>query len=343
MKYTNKIIIFLVFLTIFSCSEDTESDWKKIKSETAPAIRFDSCSFYRIKNNSFYILAGRASENRIYNDIWRFDLSSEQWSSVTTPTGTKIDSGGRMNYCSYDNKNDILYLYGINGSGNTLPSNILKWTLKDNKMEEIALSSLPDTSLRGHSLTLLKSKLAEPSLIIFGGEDTGNTLNNDIRIFSLVSKTFEKLEVSGEKPLARMNHTAILSSDNKLIIIGGKSNSGALNDAWSFDFTTKKWEKLSSATLLKGYYNSNFYNESDNSVIFYGGKDLNGNISNFLKYDISNNTWKEIDSSPEPGSLSGASIMLSSDNKFYLFGGSLINDKNESVSVNETWKYQGIK
>ncbi len=337
MKITKFLIPVFVAFIVFSCSSEDDISWKEISSSETPSVRYDTCSFYQESNNSFYIIGGRSSQNQRYNDVWKFSIADKEWSKVSV-SGTSLDSGGRMNYCVYDDKNDIAYLYGKNGSGNALPSNILKYYVNQNKLEELASSSIPDTSLRGHSISLLKSGLSEPSLIIFGGEDAGGTINNDIRVFSINSKTFEKLNVSGTKPSPRTFHTAAIS-DSKLIIIGGKANSGAINDIWSFDFTTKKWTQVNSNIPLKGYYNSSFYNKNNNSILFYGGKNSNDNLSNFLKYDINENSWETIDNSPKPGALSGSAIFVSKNEYFYIFGGNFLNDKNESTSTNKTWSY----
>ncbi len=337
MKSFKLLTAFLVIFAFSCSSEDTIKGWKEISTSTTPPVRYDTCSFYQKSTDSFFIIGGRSSENKKYNDIWKFNISSEEWSEVS-PSGTALEIGGRMNYCIYDTLNDVAYIYGKNGSGNALPSNILKYYVSQNRMEEIATSSVPDTSLRGHSVSLLKTGLPEPSLIIFGGEDAGNTMNNDIRIFSLNSRTFEKLNISGIKPSPRTLHTAVISN-NKLIIIGGKSSSTSSNDIWSFDFTSKKWTQISSDIPLKGYYSSSYYNQEENTVLFYGGKDSNNNLSNFLKYDINKNTWQTIDEAPKPGPLSGAAIITSKDNNFYMFGGNFLNDKNESTSTSKTWSY----
>jgi N-acetylneuraminic acid mutarotase len=335
-----KTTSLLLFILITSCSTETEVGWKEIKSTNTPSVRYDSCYFYQTTTNSFYIVGGRNSQNQSYNDIWKLDISKGSWSQKPTPSGASLDSVGRMNYCAFDKDNDLLYLYGKNSSGNTLPSEILKWAVNDNILEEIAPSSVPDTS-RGHSIILLKSGLSEPSLVIFGGEDTGSVKNNDIKTFSLSSKKFETLNISGIKPPERTNHIAVLSKNNKMIVIGGESNSGSLKDIWSFDFTTKSWTEINSVnSKIDGYYNSHFYSDSDNSIIFYGGKNSTGKfLSNFIKYDITNNTWEELDSNPQPSELSGSAIISPSKGKFYLFGGNSMNSNQEPVSTNKTWKY----
>lgn len=337
MKIIKYLILLFIALIVLSCSSEENTNWKEIKSSNTPSARYDTCSFYQESTDSFYIIGGRSSQNQRYNDIWKFSIEKKEWSKVST-YGTSLDSAGRMNYCAYDDENEIAYIYGKNGSGNALPSNILKYYVSQNKLEEIASSSIPDISLRGHSVSLLKSGLPEPSLVIFGGEDAGGTINNDIRIFSINSRTFEKLNVSGTKPSPRTFHSAIIA-DGKLIVIGGKASSAPINDIWSFDFTTKKWTQISSNIPLKGYYNSSFYNKNNNSILFYGGKDSDNNSSNFLKYDINNNTWETIDDTTKPGALSGAAISVSKDNHFYIFGGNFLNDKNEATSTNKTWSY----
>jgi len=245
-----------------------------------------------------------------------------------------------MNYCTYDEENDLVYIYGISEGGNASPSQILKWTLSSHSLEELAASNIPSTS-RGHSLLLLKKGLAEPSLVIFGGEDAGGNKNNEIRYFSLNSKKFEILEVTGDKPKKRLLHTAAISTDNKMIIIGGKSGSVQYNDVWSFDFGTKKWTKLISDNKdIKTYSSSSFYNKKDNSILLYGGSLSNSDkfSSDLLSYDISNNKFEVLEENAKPGELSGSSMIVVSSNELIIFAGNSINSKNEVVSNNKLWK-----
>ena len=330
---------FLIFLVAFaSCSGDDEGGWTKLDEKNSPEARYDACSFYNPDSDSFYIIGGRSSQNKKYNDIHTFDIRNKKWIKLN-PSGIVLDKGGRMNYCVYDYENHFAYLYGRNAGGNSMPSNIVKYDLVNNRLTEIAASNIPDTSLRGHSVVLLKSGLGEPSLVIFGGENAGNTKNNDIRVFSLISKEFKKLEVSGEKPKARVFHTAVVTLNNKMLIIGGDSSSGVLNDIWSFDFSSEKWKKIASDIPLSSYYVSSFYSKKLNKIFFYGGKNSDKITSDFLVYDIDSNKWEVPDKSPKPGKLSGASLIGSDNGDIFIFGGNYINEKNESVSVNLLYKY----
>ena len=336
MKIIKLVTFSLLLFLLVSCAEETDSPWQEIKVSNAPEARYDTCSFYNPASKSIYIIGGRSSQNKKFNDVWVFDIRNKKWVKLS-PAGT-IDKGGRMNYCIYDEKNNLVYLYGRNAGGNSLPSNIVKYDLINNKFTEIAPSNLPDTSLRGHSVILLKSGLQEPSLVIFGGEDAGNTINNDIRVFSILSKTFTKLEISGEKPKERIFHTAILTPNNKMLVIGGKSTSGTLNDMWEFDFNTKKWKKLSDNIPLNAYYTSYFYDKNRNKIFFYGGKKDDEILSKFMSYDLKTQKWETIDQNPKPKKLSGSAVNAD-DDYIYIFSGNYINDKNESVSTNKLFRY----
>ena len=322
-----------------SCTEDEKTGWNEVKSDNAPSARYDSCSFYQNSIKSFFVIGGLTQDTRL-NDIWKFDTNTNSWREVPTPSGVSLKDAGRMNYCVFDQDTDSLYLYGINEGGNASPSRILKYYVNSNKIEELASSNVPGTS-RGHSLLLLKNGLPEPSLVIFGGEDGGSNKNNDVRVFSLISKEFEVLEVNGLKPRARMLHTAVISDDNKMIIVGGKSNSGNSNDIWSFDFTTKTWTEVSlNNENIQTYFTSNTYDEESNSIYLFGGQksDSSEFSSDLLKYSIEDDDWKELNSDSKPGELSGSALILTPENNLYIFGGNSINSKNETIPNNKLWK-----
>jgi len=341
MKISNLIHFILLLSLAISCGEESNkaTGWQDLSSDIAPESRYESCSFYKEKENSMYIVGGLTSTTR-YDDIWKYEISNNVWKPIVKPAGEELKPGGRMNYCTYDEISDALYLYGISEGGNASPSRILKWKLASHTIEEVAASNIPGT-LRGHSLLLLKTGLPEPSLIIFGGEDAGGTKNNSIKIFGLNSKTFKELELTGNKPKERMFHTAAISSDNKMIIIAGKSNIGQHNDIWSFDFTTKTWtELLSDNKDISTSSSSSFYNKKDNTILMYGGaKEGSSKFSSDLtSYDISSKTLKVLESNAKPGELLGSSIIVTSLNELFIFAGNSINSKNEVVSNNKTWK-----
>lgn len=87
----------------------------------------------------------------------------------------------------------------------------------------------------GHSLTPIGSKA-----YLFGGSDRGISFN-DLHVYDAVSDAWTLLFPTGVKPPGRSNHAAGLDSNGNLIVIGGDSNKGYLNDVWTYSPAYNIW------------------------------------------------------------------------------------------------------
>ena len=85
------------------------------------------------------------------------------------------------------------------------------------------------------------------SLVVFGGFRFGEKTNTTYR-YHIKKNTWEQISyLRGPSP--RVGRSAVVYSDDKngdqMIVFGGKDNENdKLNDIWSFNFETKKWNEL---------------------------------------------------------------------------------------------------
>ncbi|XP_030643252.1 rab9 effector protein with kelch motifs [Chanos chanos] len=90
----------------------------------------------------------------------------------------------------------------------------------------------------GHSTTLLSNKL-----IIFGGRKTATYLN-DLHVLDLGFMEYSTVKCANMAPLPRGFHAALPVSDNRILISGGCSAIGALQDLHLFNLDTNLWTSL---------------------------------------------------------------------------------------------------
>ncbi|XP_073725628.1 kelch domain-containing protein 2-like [Misgurnus anguillicaudatus] len=95
----------------------------------------------------------------------------------------------------------------------------------------------------GHSTTLLSNKL-----IIFGGGNTAAYLN-DLHILDLGFMEYTAVKYENLPPLARGFHAAMPVSDNRVLISGGCSAIGVLQDLHLFNIDTNTWTSVVSPWL----------------------------------------------------------------------------------------------
>ncbi|XP_058471663.1 uncharacterized protein zgc:163014 isoform X1 [Solea solea] len=95
----------------------------------------------------------------------------------------------------------------------------------------------------GHSATLLSQKL-----IIFGGRKTATYLN-DLHVLDLGFMEYTAVKCGNMPPLPRGFHAALPVSDNRILVSGGCSAIGALQDVHIFNTDTSTWSSVASPAL----------------------------------------------------------------------------------------------
>ncbi|XP_053191135.1 uncharacterized protein zgc:163014 [Scomber japonicus] len=95
----------------------------------------------------------------------------------------------------------------------------------------------------GHSATLLSQKL-----IIFGGRKTATYLN-DLHVLDLGFMEYTAVKCGNMLPLPRGFHAALPVSDNRILVSGGCSAIGALQDVHIFNTDTNIWNSVASPLL----------------------------------------------------------------------------------------------
>ncbi|XP_070834666.1 rab9 effector protein with kelch motifs [Chaetodon trifascialis] len=95
----------------------------------------------------------------------------------------------------------------------------------------------------GHSATLMSQKL-----IIFGGRKTATYLN-DLHILDLGFMEYTAVKCGNMPPLPRGFHAALPVSHNRILVCGGCSAIGALQDVHIFSTDTHMWSSVASPLL----------------------------------------------------------------------------------------------
>ncbi|XP_035608173.1 uncharacterized protein LOC118368288 isoform X2 [Oncorhynchus keta] len=95
----------------------------------------------------------------------------------------------------------------------------------------------------GHTTTLLSNQM-----LIFGGRKTATYLN-DLHILDLGFMEYTAVKYENMPPLPRGYHAALPVSDNRMLVSGGCSAVGALQDVHIFNTDTSMWHSVVSPLL----------------------------------------------------------------------------------------------
>nr|XP_020446702.1 uncharacterized protein LOC109955158 isoform X2 [Monopterus albus] len=100
-----------------------------------------------------------------------------------------------------------------------------------------------DRPLPRHTATLLSQRL-----LIFGGRRTATYLN-DLHVLDLGFMEYTAVKCGNMPPLARGFHAALPVSDNRILVGGGCSTIGALQDVHVFNTDTNMWSSVACPLL----------------------------------------------------------------------------------------------
>ena len=138
-------------------------------------------------------------------------------------------------------------------------------------------------------------------MVIFGGSgEASNMYYNAVYILNLVEgeESWELLDPSGEKPLARSGHTAVYDPvGQRMIVFGGEAWGGKfMNDVYELDLVKgrESWRRLqTSGDIPSGRsFHTAVYDSAHHRMIVFGG--YNGEIYNDLfTLDLDSLTWRK--------------------------------------------------
>jgi len=129
-------------------------------------------------------------------------------------------------------------------------------------------------------------------MVVFGGKDSSDSLLDDC--WELVESTWTKISVTGDKPPARWQHTAVWipgEFPGGMLIFGGKDEQGnPLDDVWFLQEPDPgpspdnwKWEKLypigDLPSARSGHVAGFVWNGDGGGMFIFGGSDGNNNLN----------------------------------------------------------------
>ena len=136
---------------------------------------------------------------------------------------------------------------------------------------------------------------ATRDLYLFGGLD--GAAYNDLWVYSLPSRRWTELRPPGAIPAARFGHTLVYdSARRRLILFGGRSAAGPLDDTWVFDLATRTWRELTTPARPPARFSlvAGLDRERDRLLIATGQGVAGAVLDDAWALDLSSETWSEL-------------------------------------------------
>jgi len=162
-------------------------------------------------------------------------------------------------------------------------------------------------------------------MVVFGGTND-STLYDDIWALSLSgTPEWSEIVASGAGPAARYRHSAIYDPvRDRMIVFGGRGDSGDLNDTWALDLgTAPAWSEIRPLALPRTRASHcAVYDPGGDRMIVYGGNGSNRNDAWALALS-GPPAWSPLEptGTPPPGHSSHTAVLDPARNRILVFGG----------------------
>ncbi|KAK5857340.1 hypothetical protein PBY51_010592 [Eleginops maclovinus] len=197
---------------------------------------------YDPDSKSVFVYGGMREGQR-YNELYILNTLTWTWKLIT--------AGGNVPNLAYHSaafyKKELFVFGGVHPSHSSVDkfcSNVLYIFNPEFELwyQPIVEGDKPLPRF-GHSATLMSNKL-----IIFGGRKTATYLN-DLHVLDLGLMEYTAVKCGNMPPLPRGFHAAIPISEDRILVSGGCSAIGALQDVHIFNTKTNKWSSVASPLL----------------------------------------------------------------------------------------------
>ncbi|XP_078134258.1 uncharacterized protein LOC144535595 [Sander vitreus] len=206
-----------------------------------PCARGHSAT-YDPDSKSVYVYGG-LREGQRYNEMYILDTLTWKWKLVTA----KGDVPNVAYYSAAFYKKELFVFGGVKPSHSSVAKSCSNALYIFNPEFELWYQPIVDGDKPlprfGHSATLMSQKL-----IIFGGRQTAAYLN-DVHVLDLGFMEYTAVKCGNMPPLPRGFHAALPVSDNRILVSGGCSAIGALQDVHIFNTDTNMWSSVVSPLL----------------------------------------------------------------------------------------------
>ncbi len=197
-------------------------EWRNVSPARRPKARYGSASIFDPVSRSLVQFAGFTSESGRFQDTQSFGLADNTWTDWT-PAGNKPQVRCLLT-AAFDKTNRRMIIYGGQRSGAL--DDIWSFDLASRTWTNLTPASRPAGRWFPASFVNRDGRF-----ILFGGfGNSGN--NNETWSFDFQTNQWTRLTIDNSPSPRNGMAYAYVEAEDRMIIIGGASNSGMLNDVW---------------------------------------------------------------------------------------------------------------
>jgi hypothetical protein len=187
----------------------------------------------------------------------------------------------------------------------------------------------------GHSWTVDPSNAVA---YLFGGRGSSD-LFGDVWAYDLSADRWSELQPDGDRPVPRFEHGAAWIDELGLVVFGGRTEAGPLDDFWAFDPSVNAWRVLeATGTAPAPRAAACLALRADGRLWMYGGEGASGApLAELWTYDPGPSSWSERTPSGGPPARSGSACWWTSDDRLVVHSGLMPGPP--SVALGDLWVF----
>ncbi|MFX0066418.1 MAG: Kelch repeat-containing protein [Candidatus Hermodarchaeota archaeon] len=214
--------------------------WTQVFPVSSPSIRKSHSMIYDSVNQKIILFGGYGAADRLLNDTWAYDYTSNTWTELNPPTSPIARYGHTM---VYDSSNQKVILFGGNTRNAGYQNDTWAYDYTTNTWSELSPTTKPDVRY-WHAMVYDSDN---QKVILFGGyiqSSNGLIFYNDTWIYDYAIDEWNQASPTIHPPAREGLALAYDSVNQKVILFGGHNNIETLGDTWAYDTASNTWEMM---------------------------------------------------------------------------------------------------
>lgn len=263
--------------------------WTLLTPSGGPSARAQISAIYDSKNNVMTVFGGVAANKTVFNDVWKLSHANGSggtpvWTQLS-PTGT-VPAARSGQSAIYDSTNNRMVIHGGANSAGASRNDTWILTHPNGRGGTPAWSQLTpavEGPYRASHTAIYDA--ASNEMVIFGGDSQlAKTFTDDhVLVLSAANGLTVGATWTQDGPAPRYHSASVYdSATDQLLMFGGDSAAGPLNDVWSeeqivsggqADQPATRWVQVFPAKTapVARFGHSGIYDATSNRVIVFGG------------------------------------------------------------------------
>jgi hypothetical protein len=300
--------------------------WTQLETRETPAAREDHTWTLDPDTNTAWLFGGRDG-GRAFDDLWRFDLDTDEWQRIAAADGPAARFGHTATWVT-----GFGLVVWSGQAGSTFFDDLWAFDPNTGAWRELPADGARPLSRYGSCAALgPDERLWVSHGFTSDGVRFADTWAYDFRAGRWADETPD-----GDAPVARCLHDCLWTPDGRLVLYAGQTTGvPAIGDLWTRgvdEAWTRGERPIPAARQLYGLATL-----GEAAWIFGGGAEDRSKLGDLWRLDLADLTWREVTPGGEgPAARSGATLIADPrTGRLLLFGG-----LTEDAASDETWAIQ---